>query len=139
MTDLEKVINGLKCCTLIQTPDCAHCYQEGPGFGFACRDALMQDVIALLKAQRPRVMAIDEIFLRGDDEPLYLEYKVGNKKVLKPAIFQPESSDDGRGDYYMCFVSAWHASGFYNGNEYGKSWRCWTSEPDVETREATPW
>ena len=55
MNDREKVIDALEACSFIDHPDCSKCYLDGPGFGFACRDQLMRDALALLKAQEPRV------------------------------------------------------------------------------------
>ena len=49
MTDRDKVIKGLECCTQDYRPNCADCYQQGPGFGFTCRENLMRDALALLK------------------------------------------------------------------------------------------
>ena len=135
----DLVIKGLECCTHEKKPNCADCYQQGPGFGFTCQENLMRDALELLKAQQPRVMTLEEIWDRGDDEPLFLEYTLPTKSVLRPAIFQPDNSDEGGGDGYMCVVSAWCASGFYNRKEYGKTWRCWTARPTDEQREATPW
>lgn len=98
----------------------------------------VNELIALLKAQQPRLMTLEEILDRGDDEPPFLEYNLSTISVLKPAIFQPDNSDEG-GDGYMRVVSACCASGFYNRKEYGKVWRCWTSRPTDEQMEATPW
>lgn len=53
MIDREKVIRGLECCGYIDRPNCADCPEDGPGFGFACRDDLMKKALAILKAQEP--------------------------------------------------------------------------------------
>lgn len=154
MPDREKVIKALKCCHQIHQTECFKCpYSRGNG----CTYALMGDLLALLKEQEraikyqsdrldelldkqlPRVMALDEIWKRGDSEPLYLEYRLPHDIKLCPAIFQPDNSDDGGGDGDMCVVSAWCASGFYNRKEYGITWRCWTSRPTDEQKGATPW
>ena len=50
MTEIEKVIMALECCTdRERRADCYGCYQDGPGFGIVCRDGLMRDALALLK------------------------------------------------------------------------------------------
>lgn len=52
--DRGKVIRGLECCTdHDHCADCYGCYQEGPGFGFACRESLMRDALALLREMEP--------------------------------------------------------------------------------------
>lgn len=54
LPDREKVIRGLECCTdHDHRADCYGCYQEGPGLGFACRESLMRDALALLREQEP--------------------------------------------------------------------------------------
>lgn len=88
----------------------------------------------LLKTQEPRVMTLGEIMECGDAEIMYLETGVYEKDI-KPAIFQPENTQEG----YFCFVSAWKFSGFYHVDNYKISWRCWTSRPTEEQREATTW
>lgn len=103
-------------------------------FLFEC--TLMKDISITPAA---RLMTLEDIWTRGDSDPLYLEYRLSKETKLRPAIFQPENSDSGGGDGYMCVVSAWCGSGFYNANEYGKTWRCWTSRPTDEQREKTPW
>lgn len=141
MADLEKVLHGLdSCSTDCGVPNiCGLTECPYMGNGPACVHMLANDALALLIAQQPHVMTLEEIWDRGDDEPLFLEYTLPTKSVLRPAIFQPDNSDDGGGDGYMCVVSAWCASGFYNRKEYGKTWRCWTSRPDEKTRSETPW
>lgn len=53
MPDREKVIKGLECCITDGRDSCKKCYQEGPGFGIACRQGLMRDALELLKGQEP--------------------------------------------------------------------------------------
>ena len=44
----NEVIQGLMCCSYLEHPNCGECTQDGPGFGFACRDGLMKSALALL-------------------------------------------------------------------------------------------
>lgn len=61
----ETVIKGLKCCLDERQADCAACYQQGPGFGIACRKGLMRDALNLLELMAarptPRVLAAEEV------------------------------------------------------------------------------
>lgn len=71
MIDREKVIRALEQCTDTtgHRVDCYGCYQEGPGFGFACRESLMRDALALLRETEP----VEPIKKPGIVEP----YKCG--------------------------------------------------------------
>ena len=91
-------------------------------------------------APEARVLTLDELWDCGDNEPVYLEYKLPNENIIKPAIFQPECSTfTPEGDDYMCITSTWRASGFYSQSEYGKTWRCWNHKPTFEQRKAVKW
>ncbi|MBR2999377.1 MAG: hypothetical protein IKF39_00125 [Oscillospiraceae bacterium] len=51
MPDQKTIINAFERCFCEQHDRCPGCYQRGPGFGIACRNALCMDVLDLLKAQ----------------------------------------------------------------------------------------
>ena len=95
-----------------------------------------------LKAQEPRVLTLEEVDALGDNAIVWLEclYTTDGKNttILKPAIYQAENSCP-EGDGYYCVVSSWGNSGFYHKDNYMSDWRCWTSEPTDEQREAIPW
>lgn len=38
----SKILKALKCCSYLSHPNCGECPQDGPGFGFACRDDLLK-------------------------------------------------------------------------------------------------
>lgn len=147
MMDPEKVIQALR--QHIRGDFCARDKSLCPYWReLDCVREMCIDALELLERLReplePRVMTLEEIWEYGDNEPIFLEYVLPTKTfptntVLKAAIFQPDSSDDGNGDGYMCVVSAWCASGFYNRKEYGKTWRCWTARPTDEQRKAVKW
>lgn len=59
MPDIEKVIKGLECCITDRRPSCEKCYQEGPGFGIACRQGLMLDALELLKEHESLIRCKD--------------------------------------------------------------------------------
>ena len=125
MNDREKVIKGLECCIIRYSDDYARC-DECP-YESACGKRLKQDALALLKAQEPRVMTVDEVRTwvstpRIDREPIWVEIENG--------------------------VSAWIVSDEYwdmpidanlSSDLYGKTWRCWTARPTDEQREAVKW
>lgn len=88
--------------------------------------------IALLKAQEPRLMTLEEV--RDEAEYMYLE----------------KHSETGS-DLYGCAIRGdWDGYGIEllmgeydtareRWSEYGKRWRCWTSSPTDEQRRNTPW
>lgn len=51
MIEREKVINGLKCCLPSHDPDCDLCPYDS--IDLRCRVKLYNDIMALLKAQKP--------------------------------------------------------------------------------------
>ena len=99
--------------------------------------AYIEDGAKLLKEQEPRVMTLEEVEDALDsvvwvDKPLFdnlsSEYALIDSYSRKLQIVElcyPFYDKDyrERSDYAT----------------YGKTWRCWTSRPTDEQREATPW
>ena len=96
MTELEKVVAGLECCIKRDPDDKPRC-QECPYDG-ACLNRLKSDALAILKAEEPRVLTLDEIVENGGEAPIYLECPdvVG----VTPVIYQPDAFEDG----YLVFT-----------------------------------
>ena len=109
--------------------------EEGTEIGFIGTLKSLINRQPTIQPDAPRVMTLDEIREAGDDNAIFIEYKLGSEIKLRPAIFQPENSDDE----YMCVVSAWCASGFYSCKTYNIDWRCWTGRPTEEQREGQDW
>lgn len=85
-----------------------------------------------LKTQEPRVMTLDEVKAsKGGD--LYLELSDSPNDV--PYI--TASTLDGVGKYGVSFYHTVCDFSTYGRRAYG--WRCWTSRPTDEQREATSW
>ena len=135
MSDVENVISDLEeQITWIRDND-SHKF---PGWGHAV--LAMRAAIALLKAQEPRVMTLEEVLDMKFDDVVYLQVNPTNA-VLSAIVIDviPKLPEINVG-----VVQFRHGAG-YNGinnadlSYYGKTWRCWTSRPDRETREATPW
>lgn len=125
MTDREKVIKGLE--------DIREDYEN-----MRCKVsmAIIDDAIALLKAQEPRVMTLEEV--QSSNEALTLEKRrtvcYGLELVLHVAEL----------DYAEPPVEKFGIAGYeetiaFRDDEYGKTWRCWTSRPTDEQREAVKW
>ncbi len=94
------------------------------------------DVIALLKAQEPRVMTLEEVI--NSNDPIYIEQTEHDGKwcvVLKRSV---EGYYKGPFDKVTLFMGVDGYLPFIT-SEYNKTWRCWTSRPTDEQREAIPW
>ena len=120
MTDREKVIKGLECCAAYEYK-CNDCpYQDDGGAEDGCySDELKTDALALLKAQEPMVMTLEEFNAHWKTPP-----------QERQPIWEEWKFDNGKGK--------WKLYGRATGG-YGKMWRCWTSRPTDEQREAVPW
>lgn len=60
MIDREKVIRGLECCA-VPGGNCLECPYDKYGIeGLKCENKLVEDALALLKAQEPREMTPEE-------------------------------------------------------------------------------
>ena len=140
MTDREKVVKGLKCrleCGCMQED---HCNSDCPYLGDprAC-SGLDEDVLALLKAQEPRVMTLDLPPEEWQDKVIWLEIK-GKKPI--PCLFRKccDRMMFGRYERIMSFdaIGSSKEGGYFLRN-YGVNWRCWTSRPTDEQMEAMAW
>jgi hypothetical protein len=90
----------------------------------------VNELIALLKAQEPRVMTLEEI---REGEVCWFDCP-GNF-ILRPVICNMYDRGDSS---YLNFI--WQHGNFsWKICEYGRTWRCWTSRPTDAQREATPW
>ena len=118
MADLKNVIYDIERC-ICHVPDaCKDCSKYGGGNAIGCMEELLTDALALLKAQEPRVMTLDE--WENAPEPLDGEcmcYEIKNTGLRS------------------MLVKA------FNGCKglYGKAFRRWTSRPTEEQRGDTQW
>ena len=136
MDKREEVMNWLDFC--IHNTDCSiiECDKSGcPYLGGSeigsCFTTLMDDAFALLKAQEPRVMTLEEVKML-DSDYYYLESMRSPGKELREIV----------GAYGLTCVTwpsiTW-ARQTMGDSGYGKTWRCWTSRPDEKRRAETPW
>ena len=134
MADLEKVIKGLECCSYGRCggpKDCSY-YETD-----ACEVKLMADALALLKGREARVMTLEEI--PRHDGAVFFELRKKGRKKGEWAVFSPLGCKSRSKWMYFAFGSNYgHVTGF-NIDVYGKFWRCWTSRPTYEQREAVKW
>lgn len=143
----DQIIEGLAAC-LPETGKDAAIGCEGCPYGCSKADAvrvpvtLLEDVRALLKAQEPRVMTLDEVVehfsmppeFRDDPDaqedyyediqPLYFEYPYQKENPWnvhwRGAVQSQRYLDERR-------------------HTYNRDWRCWTAKPTDEQRKAVEW
>ena len=136
MTDREKVLQALEHCDLCSDmPNCPGCaYLRKPD----CMEHLKRDIIALLKEQEPRVMKVTEVSACEVGTVLWVEERQGVTWNLFPLEIETSSTHPDTGTDYLFFIT-YHDLRKFECSEYNQTWRCWTSRPTDEEREATPW
>ena len=131
MTDREKVIKGLECCTDYCDEETG-CPYYGDDEAFECEERLRRDAIALLKAQEPRVMTLEEVkAAKGDDMCLEISTRTDEIPYITAATL------DGVGIKGVTFYCSHFDFVAYNRRLYG--WRCWTSRPTDEQMKEAKW
>lgn len=127
----EKVIKGLKCIAgenETHNHPCDSCgYKECQTY-IICIAEIARDALSLLKAQEPKLLTIEEI--TGDGE----------------CWFEGINGACGYADCYMCTGSKEVEVNrismkpeYVSWDDFKKKWRCWTSRPTDEQREAVKW
>ena len=137
----EKVMAGLECLThvdfAVYKSECEK--RDCPYKDTDCEIAVMKDAYNLLKAQEPRVMTLDEIG-NALKMPLWKETKRAHKDLYIGWVLAYDIQK-GLG-ITGTRLGMSEPSGrvvWYSLDDYGKTWRCWTSRPTDEVRRATPW
>ena len=132
--DGEKVIKGLECCSKGDCADCDNCTYRGIQTYVPCESTLMRDALALLKAQEPRVMTLADLRDIGSawelNTPPYLWMEINPSYRWTRGFWVA-----WREIYDM--IDGLHPT--YDADNYCKIWRCWTSRPTDEQREAVKW
>ena len=127
MAELEKAIKGLRCLSNpyiqdMDERDCENCKYDNA----SCFLDVTADALSLLKAQEPRVMTLEKA---KNSEFCFCESGsvFACHMFVDPADGFATIQQFGRPDLLI------------DSNEYGISFRCWTSRPTDEQRETTPW
>lgn len=85
----------------------------------------------LLKEQEPKVMTMEQLSALPIDTPVFIEEN--NGECGWNVFYGIDEEND------VCFCRFQARPVFYPSKSYGKSWRCWTSRPTDEQREAMKW
>lgn len=91
----------------------------------------INDVIALLKEQEPRVMTLDEVYDLHRGDCVFVEIRNG---IERNALMLYACEN-----YYVDFRSTDYKTISKDTSLYQKQWRCWTSRPTEEQRKAAKW
>lgn len=133
MDKREKVIKALEECLN------ASCRGFQPGRYCPIEDDVWEtidDALALLKAQEPRVMTIEEIE-QWNQPDVWMEKKDGEPDICGDYLAPMTRMQYGF--WYAIIVDGSKHPPVLNGDYYGKEWRCWSARPTDEQREATAW
>lgn len=135
--DLEKVIKELND---IHAVACGlgddECYLNS--IGIKQLQTLINDATELLRVQMPRVMCAAEVADCPEGTVLWVEERQGVTWNLFPLEIETSSSHPDTGTDYLFFIT-YHDIRKFECSEYNQTWRCWTSRPTDEQREAVKW
>lgn len=91
---------------------------------------MLRGALALLKAQEPRVLTLEEV--RDEYEVVWLE-----TKYLQPTVCLVDNGESDADWLYVVFgVDDCHPMPC---RFYGKGWRCWSAKPSDKQSEVVPW
>ena len=128
--DLDKVIKGLECCA--NRNSCiGKCPYDELGDIYDCVPHLAADALALLKAQEPRVMTLEEV-KQAEGRDVWLELS-GN--IADDVLTAATIEGCGTKGLSTRYESLPYTK--YGVKPYG--WRCWDSRPTDEQRKAVEW
>lgn len=91
--------------------------------------------IALLKAQEPHLMTLDEIH---DSMVVYLEAGTEFlKRMDDDGVVLAIGGSECTGA--KCFITVWNVGIAGMNDDYNVTWRAWSQRPTKEQREKEPW
>lgn len=139
MADREKVIMGLECC-LANGYNCPYeSTDEEIDKVTSCTTYLMKDALALLKAQEPRVMTLEEL-AGAQKTPVWRETKRAHKDLYNGWMLAHDiQRGQGITGTRLGMTEPNGRVGWYKLDDYGKTWRCWTDRPTYEQMKETKW
>ncbi len=127
MADREKVASGLKHC-LHYKGSCLDCPYDGPN----CQNDVLDDALAMLKEQEPRVLTLDEAV--DGTQVYYVEFQYHLDRGWVKCDFDRMYVD---GEVAMLFL---RNKTFYQQKEYyGQLWRLWNRRPTDKQMKAVKW
>lgn len=134
MTDREKVINEL-----VEHIESA--LSVDSDYVDCVRTDLLQTVVGLLKAQKPRVMTLEEVKGMKRLTVCVIEQRSKVIKIIENTFNAEYGGIVTLGTENFLDFGLYGDTSRYRRTEagYGKTWRCWTSRPTKEQRERVKW
>ena len=128
----EEVIKGLEVCSDVDG-NCYDCpYMANGGDPEQCDRQAFKDALALLKEQEPQVLKLEEVEALPYGHVLIETDKSGSLRWLDALLFCKNAN------FSFDFITL-EGRARLLGTEYNREWRCWTSRPTDEQREAVKW
>lgn len=132
--DVKEVINGL---------EMSYKYSNVDENNTLVPQWIVLHAIALLKAQQPRVMTLQEVkserifWIEDADDGITV-------RLFPATMFGTGEYANGSKSCIFLAQKPWaidvdNYEWWYFIEDYGETWRCWTSRPTDEQREAIPW
>ena len=157
MTEREKVIKGLECCS----DAVSKCGNNCPYWDIEnCESSMQDDALALLKAQEQKCRECGEATSKAIQE-LQTKLKAQEPRVMTLEEVQQHNNQDGcvwfeqptynavaafvrKDEFEIEVISPYILGelinhGYWLSSNYNVTWRCWTSRPTDEQREAVKW
>ena len=139
MPDREKVIKGLECCMSEKMcrNKCPYKGQCDDGGWYYSR--AIEEAIALLKEQEPRVLTLEDLW-HMEHKPVYLQCKNIRLYLAEHVILLKAKRCyvPSLGENYI-FMREHKVRDTYWACDYNVTWRCWTSRPTDEQQKAVKW
>ena len=152
MNERDRVMNAFRNC--ITEPKCKNCpWDECEALGNRKVEIPLDLALAVMRelaATEPRVMTLEEVHSAGEHNAdvfddyyaviVWVEEKNQNPYPARIRYsFYPEYGDDEDDDRVACASFGSDCDEWAQSKFYGVTWRCWTSRPTDEEREAVKW
>lgn len=99
---------------------------------------MYDQVMAMVKAQEPRLMPVSEVVASVNGTVLWVEERQGVTWNLFPLEIYTISTHPDTGTHYLFFIT-YESLKKFECDEYNKTWRCWTSRPTDAQKDTEPW
>ena len=138
MPDREKVIEGLND---IHAVACGlgddECYLNS--IGIKQLQTLINDATELLRAQEPQVLTVEAV-RRLTRIPIWLDVKSTHKDLYRGWVlaYMVQKGMGITGER-LGMADPSGRMHWYKLDDYGRTWRCWTAQPNQAEMEARPW
>ncbi len=142
MTDYErqKTLAGMDACTDYR--DCKECPYDAEYDGqVGCMFALIKDMAEMIdeQAPEPRVLTLEEL-AAAQKTPVWRETKRTHKDLYNGWMLAYDiQRGQGITGTRQGMTEPNGRVGWCKLDDYGKTWRCWTSRPTDAQREAVKW